>query len=50
MTSMKMSDLIKLQKLLEQYIDLVDGNEQMRSNGEMVLEDLWGIIQRHSNK
>ena len=48
--TMRMSDLIKLKELLEQYIDLVDGNEQMRSNGEMVLEDLWGVLQRHQEK
>lgn len=48
--AMLVSDLIKLKKLLEQYIDLVDGDEQMRLNGEMVLEDLWGVLQGHSDK
>lgn len=48
--TMRISELIQLKKLLEKYIDLVDGDDQMRSNGEMVLEDLWGVLQRHSEK
>lgn len=48
--TMRISELIQLKKLLEKYIDLVDGDDQMRCNGEMVLEDLWGVLQHHSEK